>query len=576
MRSPVEQIKQRLSVADVVGSYIKLQKAGANFKAPCPFHSEKSPSFYVSPSRDVWHCFGCNRGGDIFEFVKEIENVEFPEALRILADRAGVKIVFEKPELISERTRLLDLIGEAAVFYQKRLSVTDNALRYLRERGLKNETLKNFQLGFAPFEEAGWRNLVSFLKSRGYGEIDAEKAGLAVRKDSGSFYDRFRGRIMFPLKDFSGRIVGFSGRILGLEKEGVGKYINTPQTVLYDKSKILYGFDRAKTEIRKNDFCVLVEGQMDVLMSHQAGVVNAVAVSGTALTPFHLSAIKRLSSNLIMAFDGDEAGLTAASRSIDMALRNEFEVRAVLLKDAKDPAELALKDPRLWGDSVKNAVHIIDFYLNILKNRYGVSGQMGFKSGGDEMARSFVMGVEKNVFPYLSVLRSEVEKSHWISKIAREIFVSEEVIWSQLKKTKNPFETEKCLPQGGVGGSFSVSGRKEAILRKLAGIEIWKKENKFISDFARPFIADFLAGISSQPELDKLSIEAELYYAGSEKFEEEAEYLSKELKKEVIKEKLFLLTEEMKHMENNGVVAEKEISGKLEEFQRLSFELARL
>lgn len=569
----MEQIKQRLGVVDVVGSYIKLQKAGANFKAPCPFHSEKSPSFYVSPSREMWHCFGCNRGGDIFEFVKEMESVEFPEVLRILADRAGVKIVYEKQEFVNEKTRLLDLIKDAAFFYQKKLVDSGEVLKYLRERGLKNETLKDFQIGFALPEEAGWRNLLYFLKDKGYSEADVEKAGLAVRKDSGGFYDRFRGRIIFPLKDYSGRIVGFSGRVFGPEKEGVGKYINTPQTVLYDKSKILYGFDRAKTEIRKQDFCVLVEGQMDVLMSHQARIMNAVAVSGTALTSFHLASIKRLSSNLIMAFDGDEAGLEAAGRSIDMALQNEFEVRAVLLEGAKDPAELVLRDPDLWESLVKNSVHIIDFYLNILKNKHGIVDK-NVKSVGDEVARRFVMDVEKNVFPYVAVLQSEVEKSHWVSKISREISVAEDAVLAQIRKSKIPFEDKNRLSAGKSKSSLVVSDRKDVILKKLAGIKLWQKEKNVLSDFATPFVDDFLAVFSPEIEANKLSLEAELYYADSKKFEEEVEYLEKELKREILKGKLFLLTEELRMMENDDRANEKEISVKLEEFKCLSSELA--
>ena len=287
MSSPVEQIKQRLSVVDVIQSYIKLDKAGANFKARCPFHSEKTASFFVSPARDIWHCFGCSRGGDIFAFVMEIEGVEFIEALKILAERAGIKLKMEDPRLRNERVRLLDLMKDAADFYRRELDKREEVLDYLHKRGLKTETIQSWHLGYAPQESEGWRNLYEYLLSKGYSDEEMEKTGMAIKADQREkrYYDRFRGRIMFPIFDFSGRVVGFSGRLYPeIEKEGVGKYINSPQTVLYDKSKILYGFDKAKTEIRKKDACVLVEGQMDVLMSHQAGVANSVAVSGTGLT----------------------------------------------------------------------------------------------------------------------------------------------------------------------------------------------------------------------------------------------------------------------------------------------------
>ncbi|MEK9166229.1 MAG: DNA primase, partial [Patescibacteria group bacterium] len=281
MPSPIEDIKSRLSVVDVVGSYIRLQKAGANYKAPCPFHREKTPSFYVSPGREIWHCFGCGNGGDIFRFVMQIEGVEFPEALEILAGKAGVTLKKEDPHMVSERKRLISLLEDAAKFFTAELKKRDDALLYLKGRGLKAESVGSFRLGYAPAE---WRALTNFLAVHGYRKEEMERSGLAIRKENGDMYDRFRGRVMFPVWDGAGRIIGFSGRIFETSAdENGGKYINTPQTSLYDKSRTLYLWDRAKNAIRKFDSCILVEGQMDAVMSHQAGQDNAVAVSGTAL-----------------------------------------------------------------------------------------------------------------------------------------------------------------------------------------------------------------------------------------------------------------------------------------------------
>ncbi|MFC1625329.1 DNA primase [Patescibacteria group bacterium] len=555
MSSHVEQIKQRLSVVDVVGSYIKLQKAGANFKAPCPFHSEKAPSFYVSPPREIWHCFGCNRGGDLFEFVKQIEGVEFPEALRILADRAGVNIVFRKQDtqFQSEKTRLLDLLKDATYFYQKQIIENKEVLDYLRKRGLKNETLKKFNIGYAPEEEKGWRCLVSYLKSKGYTGSEIEKTGLAIKKDV-DYYDRFRGRIMFPLKDVSGRIVGFSGRIFGSEKEGVGKYINTPQTILYDKSKILYGFDLGKIEIRKQDACVLVEGQMDVLMSHQAGVENTVAVSGTALTEQHLGIIKRLTNNLVMSFDSDDAGLEAAKRSIDLALQNGLEVQSVPIFEGKDPADVILENPEQWSKIVSSATHVIDFYLNNFEEKY------------KNDSRRFKMETEKKVLPYVLMLQSEIDKSHWISEIAKRIRVKEGSVLEELKKlslnkTRETVGERVELPKN----------RCQLLKERLAGVALWKKDKKLISEFVKSEMAGILRK-KDKDYLNKLSFESELYYTGIKDLDAEIRLLSQELKKEIVKEKLEKLAEEVCLLEVAG--KKKELEKKLGDFQKLSKELS--
>ncbi len=351
MSSVIEEIKSRLNIVDVVGGYLKLEKAGGNFKACCPFHNERTPSFFLSPSRQTYHCFGCNRGGDVISFVEEIEGLDFQGALKILADRAGVTLTREKVGAKDERATIHNALELATKFYEAVLPKFPETEKYLKERGLTPETIKHFRVGFAPDE---WRSLGDFLAKKGVSESVMERAGLIVRSPKG-FYDRFRGRVMFPITDSSGRVIAFSGRIL---KEGEGKtlgasasakYVNSPETDVFHKSRALFGFSQAKDSMRRADACVLVEGQMDLILSHQAGVTNAVASSGTALTSEHLDLIKRFTKNVVLAFDADSAGIAAAQRAGELA---HSEDRAVRDARASDDPELR----RLWRELME--IHV--------------------------------------------------------------------------------------------------------------------------------------------------------------------------------------------------------------------------
>jgi DNA primase len=567
MSSPVDQIKQRLSIVDVVSSYIKLEKVGANFKARCPFHSEKDPSFYVSPSREIWHCFGCLRGGDIFEFVKQIEGVEFVEALRILAERSGVVLKRIDKQASSKRLRLLELVKSAVYFYQKNLAANKEVLDYLRvQRGLITETIRNFHLGFAPFEKDGWRNLFSYLKSRGFTAAEIEEAGLVIKKEGGNYYDRFRERIIFPLFDSSSRPVGFSGRIFGEKKGEGGKYINTPQTILYNKSRLLYGFDKAKTEIRKKDACVLTEGQMDVLMSHQAGVLNAVAVSGTALTEHHLGNIKRLTNKIIMAFDSDEGGLIASKRSIDLALENGLEVLVAVLPKGNDPADLAFKNPNLWRRAVAEAVHVIDFYLDVLFEKH-------------KDLRRLAAEVKNQVLPHLLLIEGKMERAYWVKEIAKRLGIKEEAVVEDLDKIRKEKKTAD-FPNvnGGKSGEGVSPGiskkRKDLLKERLAGIVLFKNDKTFLDEKINKYVLGFLKEINKE-EKRKLAFEAELFYSDVDDLREEATKLSKELRKEVLKEELENLAKEVAKLEQTRSGG-KDLNKKLFKFHKLSRELAQI
>lgn len=552
MSSPVEQIKSRLNIVEVVQGYIKLQKAGVNFKALCPFHSEKTPSFFVSPSRDSWHCFGCSKGGDIFSFVMEIEGAEFPEALKILANRAGVELKPVDKKYQTERSRLLKLIEEAKNFYEKELKKNKEVIEYLKERGLKGETAKAFGVGFAP---DGWRNLCGFLKEKNYSDSEIEKSGMAVKSDKG-FYDRFRNRIMFPVFSSSGQVVGFSARIFGPETpESGGKYINTPQTILYDKSRILYGFDKAKTEIRKKDNCILVEGQMDVIMSHQAGITNTVAVSGTSLTNEHLRIIKRLTDNLTIAFDKDEAGKGAAGRGIDSALAEGFEIKVAVVLSGKDPADAVKENPEEWKKALLNAKHIIEFYLDFPKEREEI---------------------KKIILPYVAVIPSDTKKAQWIKKISQRLGIREEAIWADLKDMK------VVLPKN-LGDDIGIRGqgsRFKMLRDRLYGLILWQKncDDEELKKAIDKIIAKEKFDLN-KPEVlenaEKIVFEAELFYGGTELLKNEFEKLALEFEKEKIKSELLTITEKIREYETT-VDKKDELEKCLNKFYNLTKKLSEL
>ena len=365
----IEEIKNRLNVVDVVGSYVKLTKTGINYRGVCPFHSEKSPSFFVSPTRQMWHCFGCSAGSSIFDFVMRIEGIEFGDALRILANKAGVQLKRENVQLRTERQRLYELCDMACLFFEKQLdegNIGKEAKEYLKKRGITDESLKKWRIGFSPDT---WNGLTDFLIGKGYQRQEIVKAGLAIEKDGkNDSYDRFRGRIMFPVFDINSQVVGFGGRVFKQVNE-TAKYINTPQTILYDKSNVLYGLNNAKLAVRREQKCVVVEGYTDVILSHQVGFENTVAASGTALTGHHLSLLKRYTENLILAFDMDVAGDSATKRSIALGKEQGFNIKIIESygdKDGKksDPAEIILKDVKIWQDSVVKAKEVMNYYFD--------------------------------------------------------------------------------------------------------------------------------------------------------------------------------------------------------------------
>jgi len=487
MLSPIDEIKSRLDIVEVIGSYIKLKKAGANYRALCPFHSEKNPSFFVSPARQIWHCFGCQKGGDIFGFVKEIEGVEFGDALRILAQRAGVELRPRSPEwqkFKTERQRLYEICELATKFFEKQLggsSFGKEARKYLLGRGIKEESIKKWRIGYSPDT---WKGISDFLVSNGYKNEEIEKAGLSLKNEQGLYYDRFRGRIIFPIFDLNSQVIGFGGRIFSVNQRTVqresastiAKYINTPNTILYDKSRILYGLDKAKVEIRKKDFCLLMEGYTDVILAHQAGIANTVSTSGTALTTSQLAILKRYSDNLYLAFDMDIAGDSATKRGIDLAQLRGFNLKIVTLPEDKDPADIISKDPKEFEKLVDNSLSILDFYFQNAFSQFDKAKPEGKRE------------ISKILLPVIKRVSNKIEQSFWISKLAKNLEVKEEKVEEELKKIKPaPYRAEGSgagLEEETLGlepeeiiNRANTKSRKELLEERLITLILKKPEN---------------------------------------------------------------------------------------------------
>ncbi|MDO8560400.1 MAG: DNA primase [bacterium] len=413
---PKEEVKTRLDIIDIVGEYVALKPAGANHKALCPFHHEKTPSFMVSRDRQIWRCFGCSEGGDVFSFVMKMEGLDFPGALRLLAQKAGVTLRRTDPQVSTRRNTLLEIVDAAAGFFQALLRDSPHAelaREYLQRREMNPAAVETFGLGWAP---DSWEATGRFLQERGFTERDIFEAGLLVKKERGSgFYDRFRNRLIFPIHDGHGQTVGFGGRTLDPKETGA-KYINTPQTDIYNKGVIVYNLHRAKQDIRTLDRAVLVEGYMDAIASWEAGVKNVVAVAGTALTADQVKLLKRFSANFSLAFDMDAAGLAAASRGIDLMLAAECNVHVIQLPFGKDPDECVRKDPSAWRTAVESAAEFMEFSFAKTLAAHPLTGAANKKQ------------VAKVLLSTIGKIGSAVERSHWLQRLANTIDVPEQVL----------------------------------------------------------------------------------------------------------------------------------------------------
>lgn len=399
---PKDQIKETLSITDVVSTYVRLEKSGAQFRARCPFHNERTPSFYVSPERKSFHCFGCQAHGDIFTFVEKIENIPFFEALKILADRAGISL--KDTERNKEESRLIALLKDATEHFENNLRNSPEAKQYLLERGLTDDTIQTFHIGYAKNE---WRDLFIFLASKGYQPEEMEASGVMIKTEKG-YYDRFRGRIMFPIRNVSGATVGYSGRILPAFVDpsvAQGKYVNTPETALYHKSKILFGYDTAKKDMAHSKSVVVVEGQMDLCMSYQAGVHNTVAVSGTAFTDEHIHLIKRFCDTVILSFDADQAGQSALKKTAQLCLLGGLDVYVIVDMGTKDPADLIREHPASWRTCVEKRKHVVEVVLD-----HVLEGETDTRLQGRRIVA--------DVLPFIRAIQSPVDRAHFVKVVS--------------------------------------------------------------------------------------------------------------------------------------------------------------
>src|SRR3989344_2208356 len=536
MSSPVQKIKEKLSIEDVVSSYIKLDKAGVNLKAKCPFHNEKTPSFFVSPDRGTYYCFGCGASGDIFSFVENFEGLDFKGALKMLADRAGVKLGDYSVEKKDEKEKLLLVMEAATLRFIDNLSHQREAMEYLKSRGLAEQSVKEFRIGFAKEE---WRDLYDYLKKKGFSDSEIEKAGLTKKSEKGSssggFYDRFRNRIIFPISDSGGRVIAFSGRIFKDDGKSA-KYLNSPETLIFKKSSVLYGLDKAKESIRKNNFSILVEGQMDLVLSHQAMFRNTVATSGTALSDTEVSKenvvsnlglIRRLSDNLVLAFDSDKAGMTATARAGKIALSLGMDVKVANLPEGSDPADLISRDGApSWKEAIKNSKHLIEFLLN-----------GALKDAGGDMRKAGRI-IKEKILPYVDSLSSAIEKSYFLKKISDLACVPLSALEEDLKKIeKDRMMGEKHgESESGIASPDSgIMRRQDYIIRRLLGVVFWQKSLP-----------------EEKTDTDRILLEISEVFYGSAPFDKDLEEMLLHLQVECLKEKLETKMRELGLVESAG------------------------
>lgn len=432
----VEEIKSRLNIEDVVSEYVQLKRAGRNFKGLSPFSNERTPSFMVSPEKGIWHDFSSGKGGNVFSFVMEMEGLDFKEALELLARKANVDLEQFRGNRgtgnAKVKERLLAANEAAARFYQVQFSQNQTALEYIfSKRKFTKEIALEFRLGYSP---NNGNALIDHLVKKGFTEAELTQSGLTARRYRGGIQDMFRGRLMVPLMDQQGRVIGFTARQLD-DDPNAPKYINTPQTLLYDKSRHVYGFSQAKDALRKDGFAVLVEGNLDVIASHQVGVRNVVATAGTALTEQHLKAISRFTGDVRLAFDQDKAGLAATERSIPIASKVGVRLNIITIPSGKDPDELIKKDPKLWEKAISTSEYAVDWLIE----RYAQILDLSKAPDKREFSDITIATVRQ--------LTDSVEQDHFVSKIAKILGVSDEAIRSKLLETPQQRQLRKSNVQ---------------------------------------------------------------------------------------------------------------------------------
>ena len=574
MTDSVQEIKGRLDLAEFLRGYFPLKPAGKNFKANCPFHKEKTPSFMVSPERQSWKCFGCGEGGDIFTFLMKFENIEFIEALRMLAEKAGVELRRANPAAYKESGVLYDINEAAKNFFKHLLRNSAPAYDYFKRRGLKDQTIEEFELGFASHL---YDELTVSLINLGYNVNDLTRAGVTFKNEKGLYMDRFRNRLMFPIHNHFGKVAGFTGRILPqYENSDAGKYVNSPETPLFNKSRLLYGWHKTKNEIRDKKEAVLVEGQMDFLMAWQDGVKNVVATSGTALTAEHLKTLRKFSDKIILNFDSDSAGRLAAERSIDLASAIDFEVYLVDAGgDFKDPAETAQKQPGLLAELVKKAIPAMNYYFK--------EYLAGFESANIFERKHKI----RLVLAKLKNIASSVEQSHWLKELADRTSIEEKVLSEEMEEIDvNPNSQISNLKQI-PNSKFQIpNSRIELIAERLLGLAFAARQLPYIKEAVEYFPENIRLAYNyfinpSESQASKELVDAIHLRAGfefddvaPEKIKAEMQELLSNLKREHLKEKQKGISELVKKLTIEG--KEIELATALTELDNISKKMHNL
>ncbi len=576
----VEEVKARLSIEDVIGEYVQMKRAGRNWRGLSPWTNEKTPSLMVSPEKQIWHDFSSGKGGNMFSFVMEVEGLDFKGALELLARKAGIDIEQYRPSGPRrggpDKERLHELLKLSARFYQEHFKKNPKALEYVfRKRRFTKETALEWHLGYAPNNGAA---LIDYAKKQGFTDAEIKQAGLSAQGYRGGTQDMFRGRLMVPLQDPQGRFVGFTARLLE-DDPNAPKYINTPQTVLYDKSRHVYGLHLAKEAIRKEKFAVLVEGNLDVIASHQAGVRQVVATAGTALTEPHLKTLGRFTGDIRLAFDADRAGMAATERAIPIASKVKVSLSVIDIPSGKDPDDLVRQDPKLWEQAVAKHRYALDW----LMDRYSKELDLGSAQGKREFTDILL--------PVVRALADDVERDHYLGSIAKLTDTTRDALDQKFRKT---------------GASAPETRRRTVKVameqRSKAAVENKKAQDNFLSLLlARPTLREFLDlvtpemlyteearellsflqkhpdfdGTSAPKELQKLAdyvkIESLLYeelYQGLElnELHDEAARLQARLVEQFVKTKKMEIAQELAAADTDGT---RELLGRSKTYDEL-------
>ena len=547
----IEEVKNKTDIVSLISEYIEVKKAGRNYKANCPFHGEKTPSFMITPELQMYKCFGCSRHGDCFTFLEEHEGMEFSEALKYLAEKAGVTLTLVKNEESSEKEKIIEINKSALNFYNYALHdhpQGKRVLEYLKAtRGLSDESIKRFKIGYSPESYDALANYL--IQKKKLNINDLEKAGLLV----GRGIDRFRGRVIFPLTDHRENIVGFAGRILPWAMQDMAKYINSPDTPAYHKSHILYGMDITKSEIRDKKYAVIVEGELDMISSYQAGIRNVIAIKGSALTEDQLRLIARFCKKIVLCLDSDFAGDEATKRGAIMAVNMDFEVKVAHIKNYKDPDEAARGNPESYKKDIDEAASLWEFLINQIFSKY------------DSGTGSGKASISKEIIPLLRLIQDKIVQSFYIENVARKLSVPTEAVLEEIAKISIPNKNNSKISEY----KNVDKNRRQLLEEKLLVNSVEKIDLIPVDLITSEFIKKIINYLSKNKFPLPKELEegyAEMVLANSDN--ENVDLIIKELKTLQIKEKLEEIGKRIKKEEGNEDL--------LKEFSELSKKLSTL